>query len=153
MRRIAIRGEEIAGHIIVRTDGANRCRILRCNCPVLRTTVGARWGDSRHPQVVNHPAFVPARLVVNHEQSRDVRKQIYSRTHIVGISRKTRLWLKCDSNRTDGPQLAVGPGSGWFGTVVYAGHYCGKDVWFEASCIEQIVLEKLTRLFRFTKGR
>src|SRR5215813_14640483 len=95
---VPVGGKEIARYIVVRTESTNRCSVFGRDCPVLCTTLAARWRDPRHFQVVNHPAFVPARLVVDNEQSRDVRKQVNGSAHIVGISWQARLWLKCDSN-------------------------------------------------------
>ena len=74
VRRVAVTGKEITWHIVVRTESANRCRIVGRERTVLGTTIGAGWRDPRDPQVMNHPSLVPPRLVVDDEQSRDVRK-------------------------------------------------------------------------------
>src|SRR5262249_35553462 len=109
--------------------------------------------DSRHPQIVNHPALVPAGLVVDYEKARDIREKINGGSNIVGTRGQACLWLQDDAHRADSWQLAVRPSRSRFGSIVNAWDYRSEHVWFETGSIEQIVLEKLTWFCRFAESR
>ena len=114
--------------------------------------IRARRRHVRHAQVMNHPAFVPAALVVDDEQAGDIGKNIDERANIVRIGRQTRFRLHHDANGTDRRQTAIRAGRREHRLIVYAGERLGENVRLETICTEQVVLKELARLIGFGKG-
>ena len=94
--------------------------------------IGARRGDVRDGDIVDHPAFVPAALVVDHEQRRDVGKHIHKCVRVLRIGRQPGLGFEDDADGADGRQTAVSAGHGELHVVVDPGHDRGEHVWLKA---------------------
>jgi hypothetical protein len=99
---------------------------------------------------VNHPAFVPAGLVVDDEQTRQVGPDIDESFHVVRVGRQAGLGLQRHAHGTDRRQLVIG-GIGRRGdcVIVDAREDGREDVRLESRGIEQVVLEQLARLVSF----
>ena len=110
----------------------------------LGISVLARGGDFRDRDVVDHPTFIPTALVVNDKQWRNVSEDIVEGSWILGIGRKPRLGLQHDPHGADRRQSAISSGDGQLHVVIHPGKYSGKDVRFETSRVQQVILEQLT---------
>ena len=82
--------------------------------------------------------LVPAALVVDHEQRRDVGEHIVERTGVVRVGRQPRLGLQHDAHRADRRQAAIADGYRQLDVIIHPGDYPSKNVRFEAGCVEQI---------------
>jgi len=91
----------------------------------------------RDAQIVDHPAFVPAALVVDHEQS-GYRKDIVERARVIGIAgsrasapirRALSRWLRGRSWRPIRPHRA--------GSSLMPGIVVGENAGLEAGVVEQ----------------
>ena len=114
-------------------------------------TVFARRGDVRDRDIVDHPPFVPAAFVVDHEQRRDVGEDIVESARIVRVGRQVGLRLEYDAHCTDRRQAAIAAGYAQLHVVVHPRKDRRKDVRFETGCIEQIILEQLAGLVGFVE--
>src|SRR5262249_26206343 len=102
--------------------------------------------DRRYSQVVNHPTFVPAALVIDHEQTRDVGKDIDERANVVRVGRQAGLGLEHDPYRSDRRETAVWSGCREHSLVVHARDQAGERVRLKSQGVQQVILEKLARL-------
>src|SRR5215470_6975549 len=109
-------------------------------------TIGT-WGviDGGDSQIMDHPALIPATLVVNYEKAGDVGKHIDKGTDVIGVCRQVRLRFKDDTNRANRGQATSGSCSSEHCGVVDALEYCGERIRLKACRIQQVVLKKLTR--------
>jgi hypothetical protein len=82
-----IYGENISLHVVACAHFLEDLGIGVGNRPELRMAVPARRGGGWDCDVVDHPAFIPAALVVDHEHWGDVGKDIDESARIVGIGR------------------------------------------------------------------
>src|SRR5947209_12244493 len=90
----AIYGEGMAGNIVARADLRQIGSILGKQHAELGMIISACFAVYRSDLlVVNHPSLVPAALVVDHKQVRDVREHVDEGARIVGICRQTGLGL------------------------------------------------------------
>ena len=144
---LAIRGEDVASHVVAGAHGRQRVGIGLQKRAELCVAVGA-WSiiDGGDRQVVDHPSLVPPALVVDHEQPRDVREYVDERAHVVGIGRQARLGLQDHAHRANGGQAAVGSGRSEHRRVVDAGYQARERVRLEAGRVQQEILKELARL-------
>jgi hypothetical protein len=105
VRRAAIGREEVAGHVVAARR--ERRRIGTGHGAECGVAVGPRIGDRRDDEVVDHPALVPAGLVVDDEKAGDIREDVDERSGIAGIGRQSGLRLERDAHRADRRQTAV----------------------------------------------
>src|SRR5207245_10149381 len=140
---VAVGGEDLTGHVVVaphRSEGGRVGGRDRCE---LRVTVCAWLRHRRYHQIVDHPSFVPAALVVDDEESRDVGENVDEGSDVIGIGRQAGLGLEDDSDSADGGEITVGTSNGQHRLVVHARYSRGEDVPLEALCIKDVVLEEL----------
>src|SRR5436309_9729220 len=144
---IAVASEDCADDVVVVTHGLYGGRVGGGNHAEVRAASGerlrVRWCDA---QVVDHPALVPAALIVDDEKQGDVRKDIDEGANVIRVRRKAGFGLQNLADGTDGRQTAVGPGRGQHRGVIDAGKKLGEGVRLEAVRIEQVILKKLARL-------
>ena len=55
--------------------------------PVRTAQIGPLLADRRNHEIVDHPALVPARFIVDDEEPRDVREDVDERAGVVRIGR------------------------------------------------------------------
>src|SRR5215472_8680926 len=69
MNGIAVDGEDISGDVLARTHRLQRGGVGRGDSSELCVTaaVTSRWSNGRYHKVVDHPAFIPARFIVDDE--------------------------------------------------------------------------------------
>ena len=99
---------------------------------------------------MDHPAFVPAALIVDNEQSGNVGEDIDERSWIVGVGGKAGLRLEHDTNCADCGQAAIGAGDRQLCGVIDTGDKCRENIRFKPRCVEQIILEQLARAIGFS---
>ena len=85
---------------------------------------------------MDHPPFIPATLVINHEQAGEIGKDVNEGPNVVGIRRQPRLGFHDKTDRADGRQSAIRAGCGQHGAVVGAHNLAGKDVRLETARTE-----------------
>jgi hypothetical protein len=91
VRGTTVDGKDVTRHIIPGTHPREELGIALGYRSELRVPVFARRGDVGNSDVVDHPPFVPATLVVDDEQRRDVGEHIVERARVVrGSSTTTR---------------------------------------------------------------
>jgi hypothetical protein len=67
VRGLAVDGENISLHVVTATDSLQDLGVAVGKRSELRVAVGARLGDGGDGDVVDHPTFIPAALVVDDE--------------------------------------------------------------------------------------
>src|SRR5215472_11181103 len=69
MNRVAVDGEDISRNIVAGAHALERGGVGSSDSSKLSATTATapRWSNWRHDEVVNHPAFVPARFIVDDE--------------------------------------------------------------------------------------
>ena len=84
MRRLAVDGEDVSCHIVAGAHSLQDCGVALGNCSELRVAVrrGSRDGGDR--DIVDHPPFIPAALVVDDEQRVNVGEDIVESARVVG---------------------------------------------------------------------
>ena len=149
MRWIAVRGEDVARDVVVTAHCGQQVGIGPQNGAELRMAAGTRRVvDWRDCQVMNHPSFIPAALIVNDEQARDVGEYVDERPDVVGIRWQAWLRFKDYTDRANRGQAAIGARGGKHGSVVDARDDARKGVRLKSSRIQQVVLEELARFGR-----
>ena len=100
---LSVHGKGVARNVVAASHGFKGCSVSVGDRTELRMAVGRTWRRNiRHVKVVNHPAFVPATLIIDYEQSGNIGEDIDKRPRVVGIGRKTGLGLQHDTNGADG---------------------------------------------------
>src|SRR5215510_15477561 len=99
--RLSVHGKGVAGNVVAASHGFKGGGVRRSDRAELRMAIVA-WGrDIDYIKVMDHPAFVPAALIVDDEQSRNIGEDIDKCSRIVGICGKTGLGLQHDTNCAD----------------------------------------------------
>jgi hypothetical protein len=102
---------------------------------------------------VDQPAFIPAGLVVNHEESRDIREDIDEGTCVVRIRRQPWLRFEHQAHCPNCRQAAIRTRGGWCYQVVNALEDGREDIRFKIGGIEKVVRKELARTISFGKDR
>jgi hypothetical protein len=88
VRRATVDSEDVARHIGARPHSLEDIGIALGDRSELRVTVLSRSRYVGNRDVVDHPPFIPAALVVDNKQRRDVRKDVVEGARIVRVSRQ-----------------------------------------------------------------
>src|SRR5437867_9444476 len=99
--------------------------------------------DRGDRQVMDHPPFVPATLVVDDEQAGDVGEYVDERPNVVRIGWQAGLGFKNYPHRAHGRQAAVRASRGEHCRVVHTGYQARKGIRLKAGCIQQVILKEL----------
>src|SRR4029453_5095056 len=137
---VAIDCEKLARRVVMASDVVNRDGVGRGHLSELRVPVGP-WGSRiGNDEVVDHPSFVPARLVVDDKQPRDAREDVDEGSRIFWIPRETGLRLEHETDRGDRRQPAIrAVGSRRDRADVDVRNSRGEDIRLELSRVEQEV--------------
>ena len=135
-RRVPVHSEIGSRNVVSRTHCPKGCSVPGRDRTELRALIRASQCHTRHSQVVDQPGLVPARLVVDNKQSRDVSENVNGRSDVIGICRFARFRFQNDSHGSDGRQPAVGSGGGAFGGVVDPRDNVGEDVRLKTGGVE-----------------
>jgi len=87
------KGPALNAIVVTNPDGGN--------CSELRVPIGARLGNGGDGDVMDHPPFIPAALIVDDEQRGNVSEDIVKGTRICWIGRKPRLGFQHDADGAD----------------------------------------------------
>ena len=101
MRGPAVAGEDMSRHVVAGPHLLQNLGIALGNRSELRVAVRARSGDGWHRDVMDHPALIPAALVVDDEQGGNVGEDIVEGARIVGIGRKPGFGLERNAHGAD----------------------------------------------------
>src|SRR2546426_9526734 len=91
--RIAVDGEDLAGHIMVTPHGGKGRGVSGRDRPELCVTVWSRRGHRGGDQIMDHSSLVPPALVVYYEQPRDVGEDVDERPHSLWIGGEAKVWF------------------------------------------------------------
>src|SRR5215510_11479740 len=148
--RLSVHGKGVAGNVVAASHGFKEGSVRRSDRAELRMAIVA-WGcDIDYIKVMDHPAFVPAALIVDNEQSGNIGEDVDKRSRVSGIGRKTGLGLQYDTNGADGGQAAIGASDRQLCGVIDTRDDGREDVGFKTGCIEQVVLEQLASAIGFS---
>ena len=151
VRGSAVDGEDMSRHVVAGSHSLENLRVAGGDRSECRTTAGARRGDQWDGDVVDHPPFIPATLVVDDEQRGDVGEHVVEGTWIIGIGRKPGLGLQDHTHGANRREPAVPSGDRQLNMIVHAGDDGREDIGFEAGRVQQVILEQLARPVRFGK--
>ncbi len=121
----------------------------------MRGAVGAQSiSDRRHFYIADHPAFVPAGLIVDNEQTRDIGPPIDECTHVVRVGGQTGFGFEAQTDSTQAGHLGVGGiGAGGNRAVIDARDQRGKHVGLEIVGVQQVILKELSRVIGLGERR
>src|ERR1700719_3653410 len=142
----AVRAEGGAWNVIAGSHFSQFVRIGRQNRTKLGVAIFARSRvDTGHGEVVNHPPLIPAALVVNDEQPRDVRKHVDESTGVVRIGRESRCGFQydtyCADRRQSGRNIsAIGAGDGQLHVVIDSWEDGRENIWLKTASIKKVIL-------------
>ena len=140
MRSLAVDREDVSGHIVAGAHPLQDVGVALRERSELRVTALARSGDIEDGDVMEHPPFIPATLVVNDEQWRDVGEDIVEGAGVVWIGGKSGLGLQHHTHGAERGQSAISPGGGQLHVaVIHPGDYGGKDVALETARLQQVI--------------
>ena len=112
MRTLAVDREDVSCYVVAGTHSLQYLGVALGNRSELRVAVPARRGDIGDGDVMDHPPFIPATLVVNDEQWRDVGEDIVEGAGVVWIGGKSGLGLQHHTHGAERGQSAISPGGG-----------------------------------------
>ena len=136
---VAICGERVPRQVVAASHRLEQSSIRRKYGSKLRVSVGSRFGlSSGDGQVVNHPALVPAALVVNHKQIRDVGEHVDERARIAGICGQAWLWFQYYANGADVRQFAICTRDRQHGCFIEAGNSGSEDIGLKTLGVEHV---------------
>ena len=143
VRGTTVDGKDVTRHIIPGTHPREELGIALGYRSELRVPVFARRGDVGNSDVVDHPPFVPATLVVmtnNGEMSVNT-----------SLNARGSFGLQHDAHGTHRRQSAICAGDTQLHVVVHSRKNGRKHVRFETGCVQQVVLEQLAGVVRFVE--
>lgn len=119
-------------------DGVSRPAIRKLRW----AAIAQQSGNRRHDEVVDHPAFLPARFTVDDEQPGNVGENVDEGARIVAVGGQPGFWFYYQTDGSDGRLTAVRLVSGSPHRVVNdSGDPSGEGVRLKAVGIEQMVLK------------
>src|SRR5262245_57375914 len=102
---------------------------------------------------MNHPAFIPAALIVDHEEVGDICKYINESPRIVWICWQTRLWFHNQTYGTKSLQAAICfIRCCWSYAIIDPWKDGRKDIRLKPVCVEQVILKQHAGFVGFRKS-
>jgi hypothetical protein len=144
VRRPSVDSEDVARHIVAGAHSLQYLGVALGNRSELCVAVLARSRNIGDRDVVDHPPFIPAALVVDDEQRRNVSEDTLKARGLFGSVGSPGFGLQDNTHGANSLQSAIRAGDGQLHVVIHAGEYGGKDVGLETGRVQQVILEQLT---------